>query len=283
LTATHLDGSNQTMTATLVRDLVRDLGAESASLDAMVAPLPPDKWATPTPAIGWTIAHQIAHLAWTDRLVLMSVTDEEAFRAQLTEAIKDPAGFTEAGAQELATEEPAKLLTRWRDGLVQLAEAIAHLPGGTHLAWFGPGMSAASMASARIMETWAHGQDVADALGVTREPTQRLRHVAHIAVAARGYAYAMNGMEPPDVPIRVELVAPDGATWTWGPADAPERVTGPALDFCLLATQRRHRNDLAVTARGPNADRWLDIAQAFAGPPGPGRQPGQFSHATAQR
>jgi len=264
------------MTATLVRDLVRDLGAESASLDALVAPLPPEKWATPTPAEGWTIAHQIAHLAWTDRLVLMSATDEEAFAAEIAQAAADPAGYADAGARELATEDPAKLLARWRDGLVQLAEAIAHLPGGTHFAWFGPGMSAASLVTARIMETWAHGQDVADALGVTRVPTQRLRHVAHIAVAARGYAYAVNGIEPPDVPIRVELVAPDGATWTWGPADAVERVTGPALDFCLLATRRRHRDDLAVKVNGEHADAWLDIAQAFAGPPGAGRRPGQF-------
>jgi len=265
------------MTATLVRDLVRDLGAESASLDALVAPLPPEKWATPTPAVGWTIAHQIAHLAWTDHLVLMSATDEEAFTSEIAQATSDPRAYVEAGAQDLATEEPAKLLTRWRDGLVQLAEAIAHLPGGTHIAWFGPGMSAASMASARIMETWAHGQDIADALGVTREPSQRLRHVAHIAVAARGYAFTMNGLAPPEIPIRVELVAPDGATWTWGPADAPERVSGSALDFCLLATQRRHRDDLALRAKGPNAEAWLGIAQAFAGPPGPGRVPGQFS------
>jgi uncharacterized protein (TIGR03084 family) len=265
------------MTVTLVRDLVRDLGAESASLDALVAPLPPEKWATPTPAPRWTIAHQIAHLTWTDRLVLMSATDEEAFVAEVAQAAGDPGAHVEAGAQDLATEEPAKLLTRWRDGLVQLAEAIAHLPGGKHIAWFGPGMSAASMASARIMETWAHGQDVADALGVSRAPTQRLRHVAHIAVAACGYAFTMNGLRPPDTPIRVELLAPDGAIWTWGAADAGELVSGPALDFCLLATQRRHRSDLAVKAKGAYADTWLDIAQAFAGPPGAGRRPGQFA------
>jgi uncharacterized protein (TIGR03084 family) len=144
------------------------------------------------------------------------------------------------------------------------------------LPWFGPGMSAASMVTARIMETWAHGEDIADALGVVRPPTQRLRHVAHIAVATRGYAFGMNGLTPPDEPIRVELTAPDGSLWAWGPEDAAELVTGPALDFCLLATQRRHRDDLAVRTSGAHADKWLDIAQAFAGPSGPGRLPGQF-------
>lgn len=267
------------MTATLVRDLVRDLGAESASLDALVAPLPAERWATPTPAEGWTIAHQIAHLTWTDRLVLLSLTDEEAFAAEVARAGVDPTGYVNAGAQELAGEEPAKLLIRWRDAHIQLAEAIAHLPGSQHLAWFGPGMSAASMVTARIMETWAHGQDVADALHVTRPPTQRLRHVAHISVAARGYAYRMNGLTPPEVPIRVELTAPDGSLWTWGPEDAADRVTGPALDFCLLATRRRHRGDVAIEAVGEHANQWLDIAQAYAGPPGSGRRRGQFAPA----
>jgi len=264
------------MTATLVRDLVRDLGAESASLDDLVAPLPAEKWATPTPAEGWTIAHQIAHLAWTDRLALLSATDEDAFALEARQAAKDLTSYVTSGADELASEEPAKLLTRWRDGYVELASAIAHLPGGAHLPWFGPGMSAASMVTARVMETWAHGEDIADALGVIRPPTQRLRHVAHIAVAARGYAFGVNGLAPPDEPIRVELTAPDGSTWAWGPEDAAELVTGPALDFCLLATQRRHRDDLAVRTSGEHADQWLEIAQAFAGPSGPGRVPGQF-------
>src|SRR4051794_1945949 len=269
------------MTATLVRDLVRDLGAESASLDDLVTPLPPEKWAVPTPADGWTIAHQIAHLAWTDRLALLSVTDEDAFAVEAARAAADPAGFVANGAMELAGEDPAKLLIRWRDGCVELAEAIAHLPGGAHLSWFGPSMSAASMVTARIMETWAHGEDIADALGVVRMPTQRLRHIAHLAVATRGYAYEVNGLLPPDDLIRVELTGPDGSLWTWGPEDATELVTGPALDFCQLATQRRNRADLAVRARGESASRWLDIAQAFAGPPGPGRRPGQFSERTA--
>jgi uncharacterized protein (TIGR03084 family) len=134
-------------------------------------------------------------------------------------------------------------------------------------------MSAASMATGRLMETWAHGQDVADAMGVVRTPTDRLRHVVRIGVRARDFAFGVHGLTPPSEEFRVELVAPSGELWTYGPDAAPQRVTGPALDFCLLVTQRAHRADLAVEAVGPDADRWLDIAQAFAGPPGPGRQP----------
>ncbi|WP_239573008.1 maleylpyruvate isomerase family mycothiol-dependent enzyme [Geodermatophilus bullaregiensis] len=123
------------------------------------------------------------------------------------------------------------------------------------------------------METWAHGQDVVDAVGAARAPTGRLRHVAHLGVATLGWSHRVRGEEPPATPVRVELGAPDGGTWTWGPAGATDRVTGPALDFCLLVTQRRHRADLSLQATGPVADHWLDVAQAFAGPPGPGRRP----------
>jgi uncharacterized protein (TIGR03084 family) len=136
-------------------------------------------------------------------------------------------------------------------------------------------MSAASSLTARLMETWAHTQDIADALGVTREPTARLRHVAHIGVGARAFSYAVRGQPEPTVPVRVELSGPDGVRWTWGPEDTENRVTGPALDFCLLVTQRRHRDDVALAIDGPAATQWMAIAQAFAGTAGPGRPPGQ--------
>jgi uncharacterized protein (TIGR03084 family) len=128
------------------------------------------------------------------------------------------------------------------------------------------------MATARIMETWAHGQDVADALGVVRAPTGRLRHVAHLGVVTRDHAFGVRGRTPPAEPFRVELTAPDGSIWSWGPDGRAPDVTGPALDFCLLVTRRRHRADLNLTAT-PAADEWLDLAQAFAGPPGPDRAP----------
>jgi uncharacterized protein (TIGR03084 family) len=143
----------------------------------------------------------------------------------------------------------------------------------TRLPWYGPPMSAASSVTARLMETWAHGQDIADALGVTRQPTTRLRHVAHLGVATREFSFRLRGLPVPAAPVRVELTAPDGAIWAWGPADAPERVAGSAVDFCLLVTQRRHQADTGLLTSGRAAAEWLAIAQAFAGPPGPGRQP----------
>ncbi|GAA2483194.1 TIGR03084 family metal-binding protein [Streptomyces gobitricini] len=254
--------------------LLTDLRDESEELDRLVAGLRPDGWATPTPAPRWTVAHQIAHLTWTDDAALLAVTDADGFRAHAEEALRAPGTFVDAGAEAGAAAPPGELLARWREGRTRLHAALAAAPAGARFPWYGPPMSAASMATARLMETWAHGRDVADALGVTRPPTARLRHVAWIGVRARDHAYAVRGLTPPDEPFRVELTAPDGSdVWAYGPEGATQRITGPALDFCLLVTRRAHRADVAVRAEGPDADRWLDIAQAFAGPAGPARAP----------
>ncbi|MDF2585461.1 MAG: wyosine base formation protein [Mycobacterium sp.] len=251
--------------------MVADLRAESDALDTLVADLPEAGWQTMTPSPGWTIAHQIAHLWWTDRVSLKSVTDEDAFAAVLGEAAKDPLGFVDAGAEELALTPPAELLTCWRRDRAALHDALLGVADGRKLPWFGPPMSAPSMATARLMETWAHGLDVADALGVRRPPTTRLRSVAHIGVRTRDFAFTVHGLTPPADSFHVELSGPDGELWSWGPEDAAQTVTGSAEDFCMLVTQRRAPRELDVVAVGADAQKWLTIAQAFAGPPGPGR------------
>jgi uncharacterized protein (TIGR03084 family) len=251
--------------------IVADLRAESDELEALVAVLPESGWANPTPAVGWTIAHQIGHLLWTDLVALTTVTDEAAFGDILTEAAADPSGFVDAGAEEEAARPPTDLLADWRATRRQLHDALLAVDADRKLLWFGPPMSAASMATARLMETWAHSLDVFDTLGVHKPPSGRLRSIAHLGVRTRDYAFAVNGLPAPVEPFRIELRAPDGSMWSWGPEDAAQRVTGSAEDFCYLVTQRRPPGTLDVSADGDEAQRWLSIAQAFAGPPGPGR------------
>ena len=251
-----------------------DLRAEGDELDRLVAELSDEGWATPTPAPGWSIAHQIAHLTWTDDKALLAITDAEGFAADLAEAAAKIATFVDDGAAEGAAQPPAAVLERWREGRAAVVRALRAVPPKTRIPWYGPPMSAASMATARLMETWAHGLDVADALGVKREPTARLRHIARLAARTRDFAYGVRGETPPTEEFRVELTSPDGELWAYGPEDAAQRVTGPAVDLCLLAAQRVHRRDTALVADGPDADHWLDIAQMFAGPPGEGRAPG---------
>ncbi|MGY6020460.1 TIGR03084 family metal-binding protein [Streptomyces spinosirectus] len=253
--------------------VIDDLCAESEELDRIVAELSPEQWALATPAPGWTVAHQIAHLAWTDHHSVLAVTDQDAFSREVEKALAQPGDFVDNGAEEGAAKAPERLLADWRAGRTALADALRAAPDGARFPWYGPPMATASMATARLMETWAHGLDVAQALGVERTPTDRLRHIVRLGVRTRDFAFGVRALPVPFEEFRVELAAPSGEVWVYGPEDADNRVTGPALDFCLLVTQRAHRSDLALEAVGEDADRWLDIAQAFAGPPGEGRPP----------
>ncbi|WP_219418143.1 TIGR03084 family metal-binding protein [Pseudonocardia nigra] len=253
--------------------LADDLAAETAELRAVLAGLSDDAWETPTPAVGWAVRDQVSHLAHFDDAAVRSATDPEGFRAELAaaEGGVDPDRIA-AGYRDRC---PADLLAWFDAARGALIRTFRGLDPTLRVPWFGPPMTVASALTARIMETWAHGQDVADALGAAREPTARLRHVAHIGVRALPFSFALHGRAVPDAPVRVELVAPDGAMWTWGDADAADRVSGPALDFCLLVTQRRHRADTALAVHGPVAAEWLGIAQAYAGAAGTGRPPGR--------
>lgn len=260
-----------------IEAVLADLAAEGDELDLLVADLEPAAWQRDTPAAGWTIAHQIGHLNWTDKVAAIAATDAEKFQELVREALPKVLTFVDEAAEEAAKTPAPELLADWRNDRKALVDALRRVPAGTKLPWFGPPMSVASMATARLMETWAHGQDVADALGVTRTPTPRLRHVAHIGVRTRNFAYLTHGKDAPAEEFRVELTAPDGSLWTWGPEDAAQRISGPALDFCQLVTQRRHIDDLALEVQGADALEWLGLAQAFAGPPGSGRTAGQFA------
>jgi uncharacterized protein (TIGR03084 family) len=134
-------------------------------------------------------------------------------------------------------------------------------------------MSATSMTTARFMETWAHSRDVHDALDAEPEVTDRIRHVAHLGVRTRNFAFSVHGLDAPAEEFRISLTAPSGDLWAWGPEDAAQTVTGAAYDFCLLVTQRVNRTDTSLVAVGRDANTWLSIAQCFAGPPGEGRGP----------
>jgi uncharacterized protein (TIGR03084 family) len=256
-----------------LHSVLDELSAECDELDALVSGIGEMDWFEDTPAPGWTIATQVAHLAWTDDAAHLAITDPPAFQTELQKALEDIEHFVDNGAFERAEQAPEEILKGWRAGRAQLRDALLSVPDGTKIAWFGPPMSAPSMATARLMETFAHGQDIRDTLGVARVPSPRLRSIAHIGVRTRDFAFLINDKPVPSEEFRIELTAPDGSLWTWGPEDAAQRVTGPALDFCLRVTQRRNRADLQLVATGPDANTWLDIAQAFAGPPGSGREP----------
>lgn len=222
--------------------------------------------AAPSGAAGWSLRDCVVHLWQTDRAAHWAATEPEAFLAHLPEVAADPQGYLDSWLRLADGLDDAALLDRWDAQLDDLVAVLGGLPDGTRVPWYGPPMAPASMGTARLMEYWAHGLDIADGLGLEVEPTARLRHIAHLGVRTRGYAYANRGLPLPDGEVRVTLAAPDGSTWEWGAGD--DAVEGTALDFCMRVTRRRPVGALGLRTTGPLAAEWMDIAQCFAGPPG---------------
>lgn len=258
-------------------ELVADLAGETRELTAVLSRLAAADWDAPTPADGWSVRDQMTHLAFFDDAALLSLRDPDVFKQRRAEQMALGAKFPDTIAERyrhLSGAECLSWLTRSRDAL--LAGYGAADPGA-RLPWYGPDMGVPSSVTARLMETWAHGQDIRDAFGMGTSATPRLRHVANLGVRTLAFSFAQRGLAVPGEPILVELAGPDGERWAWGPAGAANRVTGDALDFCLVVTQRRNVADTGLAVTGPAAERWIAIAQAFAGPPTDPRPAGRFA------
>lgn len=255
-----------------------DLKTESDALDKIVASLEAKQWDLPTPAPGWTIKHQVAHLSSVTSMAGLAASDPELFTQIAAGAANDFDGAVQALLTPYLDAAPADLLERWRAERNAAIKAVSDLPPDQMVPWVAGTISASALACAGLMEVFAHGQDIADTVGAHREYTDTIGHLTWFVTRNRDFGYTVRGLTPPEAPFRFEITAPSGALWEFGPADAENRITGPALDFCLLATRRRHRADLSVLATGAEADRWLDIAQVYRGSPGPGREAGQLSH-----
>jgi uncharacterized protein (TIGR03084 family) len=257
-----------------MNDICDDLGAEHESLDELVIALDETAWDTPTAAAGWSIRDQVSHLWFFDQRAQLALTDPDEFAADTIRLMA--AGGTDASILPGRQISGDEMMHRWSADRRSLLSTARLVDASRRVPWYGPAMGARSFITARLMETWAHGHDIADAVGRTRAPTDRLRHVAHIGVRARPFSYLINGIPMPAADVHVALTTPSGDTVTWGAPDLTDSVRGPMLDFCLVVTQRRHVSDSALDIEGEAAREWMSIAQAFAGEPGAGRRPGQF-------
>jgi len=248
-----------------------DLIAEQQALDSIVSALDVDQWRLPTPSERWSVADQIAHLTFFDESASWAIVDEDRFRSSLADLAPVLSGelsadqIDEVTMGDYRSMSPPELLAAWRGNRRKLAEAAETLDDATRVIWYGPSMGAKSFLTARLMECWAHGQHVVDAIGVEREATDRLQHIAQLGFITRKWTYINRGLDAPTVPVRVELAAPSGDTWSFGPDDAEQSVVGSAEDFCLVVTQCRHVDATDLVVTGDDAHDWMTKAQAFAG------------------
>ena len=257
-----------------ISQLQEDLLQEQLALDTVVSNLSDEQWRLPTPSPRWTVADQIGHLTYFDESAAIAITDPEKFTSLLHELleIQDTnlaEDYSLATYREMNAEE---LLSSWRQGRRNLTLAAQTLSNEERVLWYGPSMGSKSFLTARLMEVWAHGQDILDALNLERTSTDRLRHIAQLGFITRNWAYINRGLAPVEEPIFVTLSSPSGEVWEFGTQNDTNTVAGSALDFCLVVTQRRNIANTELTVIGQTAIEWLSIAQAFAGPPTDGPQ-----------
>lgn len=254
--------------------LLADLDQESNWLRDAVSPLSSRDWQLPTPAAGWSIKDQILHLTYFDQTTALAMADPDRFASAAAALIEMGPDFPGMVAERMRPTPPGQALIDFQNARSALQHQLSAMDPSSRMPWYGPDMSIASCATARLMETWAHGQDVYDALGLAHPIGRGLRSIAHLGVRTFGFAHTLRGLAKPAVEVRIELSAPDDSgLWTWGPPDAPNSVTGSAQDFVLVVTQRRHVRQTSLRTSGAVATRWMEIAQVYAGAPGMGRSP----------
>jgi uncharacterized protein (TIGR03084 family) len=253
-----------------MKEIIDDLRGEQESLDGLLATLKDEQWDLPTPAIPWTVKDSVSHIAYIDDVAIATSKGDNSY---FELAFKVGYTFNEVGVEQGRAMKPSQVLAWWRKSRKIMDDSLAQLDPKARLPWFALPMGARAFATARLMETWAHGIDCYDAVGAKPVDTDRLRHVAYLACQARPYAYQVHGLGLPEVPIRVEVTLPSGTVWTNGPEGAENIIKGTAGDFCRVAVQRRHWKDTKLQITGTEALRFMEIAQTYAGPAGTGRQP----------
>jgi uncharacterized protein (TIGR03084 family) len=245
-------------------DIDDDYEAEQTALYEVLRGLDDTAWRKPTPAAGWDVRDQVAHLAHTEEVAYDTATGGPRSLGNETARFATGEEFTEAGCDQGRAMTPAAVLDWWWSAAGRLRPALRELDDGFRVPW-GLGMKRASFVTARLMEHWAHGLDIRAAVGVDAVDTARLRHVAWIGYNALPYAFGVAGVKPPDDrTLRLEVTGPAGEVWAYGPADATDRITGPAGLWCRRATQRITRAEAsALEFEGPLADLALEHARSF--------------------
>src|SRR5262245_53374375 len=250
---------------------------ESEALYALLAPRPESDLALVTQFKAWSIEDVIAHLQLFNRAAQLSLRDPASLReffAGLRRTRESGLGLLEATRERLAPLSGRALLERWRRACERIARDFESADPRARVPWGGPDMSVRSSISARLMETWAHGQAVYDRLGIARVDSDRIHNVAVLGVNTFGWTFRNRGLDVPGPAPRVRLAAPSGAVWTWHPDAESALVEGSATEFCQVVAQTRALRDTSLRVEGDGARRWMSVAQCFAGPPEDPPEPG---------
>ncbi|MDQ8757605.1 TIGR03084 family metal-binding protein [Sphingosinicella sp. LHD-64] len=259
----------------ILSPVIQDLVDECEALREFLAGLAPDDWHRQTLFFDWTVADEVMHLHLIDWFGMASLETPEHFPELVAEVRAGQARGYELSNRmrdQYGHLPSPELLAIWTDTWRAMIGIFAASDLERRIPWFGPEMSVASFAAARQMEVWAHGQDIYDVMRVRRTNHDRIRNICDLGVRTQGWSFRNRGLDKPSPP-EVRLTAPSGREWVWSEG-AAESIVGPAEDFALVVTQRRHVDDTGLRVMGADARRWMEIAQCFAGAAETGPAPG---------
>jgi len=270
---------NTTEHAELARQ-VSDLRIEGEELSALLSSLDAADWDRTTTFKNWTVYDVVAHLHFSDHMGVTTMRSSDAFKALVADVGRSELTLAAYTRRWLGDVPAAELLSRWRDLFADMCDRLQAMDPEQRLTWAGPGMKPRMFTTARQMETWAHGWEIYDLLGVPRQHTDRIRNIATIGVRTFGWTFTNRQLEiPAEIPY-VRLIAPSGAIWEFNDPNASSRVSGDSVEFCQVVTQVRNIADTRLEVVGDSATRWMAIAQCFAGAPADPPAPGTRRPAT---
>jgi uncharacterized protein (TIGR03084 family) len=260
-----------------MKALCADLLAEYSQLAALAEALTPRQWVQKTPFYDWTPWDEIAHLCYFDQTGMLAATDPEAFTAETAELTKQLVSGVDIhtiARARFGHLSGSQIVPCWRQLFDRLIGALSGMEPKARLPWYGPMMSVRSFATARMMETWAHGQDIYNCIGERRPVSDRIKNIAHLGVSTFGWTFINRNLPVPEPAPYIKLRAPSGENWIWNdPPSEHNYLHGSAEEFCLVVTRRRNVADTRLQYMG-SAAKWLPIAQCFAGPPDDAPAPG---------
>jgi uncharacterized protein (TIGR03084 family) len=247
----------------------QDFHTESSALAALIAPLSEAAFEKPTQFKGWTINMVLRHLQVWNIAADLALSDGAAFDAFLGEMATGIQGgrlpdFEAAYLDRLGGQ---KLCTRWVQQFETMTPRFAAADPKHRVKWVGPDMSVISAITARLMETWAHGQAIYDVLGVDRIDEDRIGNIVRLGVNTYGWTWKNRRMDAPGPMPVLRLIAPSGVLWEYGEPSDSGIIEGSATAFCQVVTQCRNVADTALKVYGDVAQQWMAAAQCFAGPP----------------
>ena len=216
---------------------VQDFLEESEVLAKAIAQLESADWEQPTKFKGWTINDVIVHLYFWNLAADMSLNDPDALMAMVTRLMPElPKGGLRGFENAEISLRGHALFEAWQAQYRDMAARWIDVDPKTRVKWVGPDMSVRSSITARQMETWAHGHEVFDLLGLQRQESDRIRNIVVLGVNTFGWSHKVHGLDVPEAMPHLRLTAPSGEIWEYGEADSGSSIVGQAVEFAQVVT-----------------------------------------------